>query len=302
MALPVVTSIAPSSGPIAGGTTVTIVGTDLTTPTGVSFGATAATVFGAASATEAFAVAPAHVAAAVDVTYTTAGGTSATSSADTFTYGQMLFSVAEARAFDKAQLNDVDLYPDADIVAKEAEIRQSFEDVICGIHFNPTVITDYRDANRTRQLWLTHHNPLLESPPRQITVSSVLIDGGNGVGAGHTFTPAELADLACYPDGRVIRKTLGYWISSFPYGELAVQITYTVGYATVPPDINRAALLVCVEQMTKKNLSDRLKSYSDETGSYELYMPGASNSASVYGIPEVTTILNNYAEDPVSVG
>lgn len=35
-----------------------------------------------------------------------------------------LFSVAEARAFDKAQLADAVAYPDLDITTKEAEIRE----------------------------------------------------------------------------------------------------------------------------------------------------------------------------------
>ena len=75
-------------------------------------------------------------------------------------------------------------------------------------------------------------------------------------------------------------------------------LTALVGYLTVPPNIKRAALMVAVDQLTKKNLSNRTKSYSDETGSYDMYLPG-NDPASVYGLPEVRTILNNYAEDPL---
>ncbi len=86
MAAPTVSSIAPTSGPATGGTTVIITGTDLSGATAVSFGGTAATGFTVNSATQITATAPAHAAGAVDITVTTVGGTSATSAADQFTY------------------------------------------------------------------------------------------------------------------------------------------------------------------------------------------------------------------------
>ncbi len=83
---PTVTSISPLSGPIGGGTTVTITGTNLSGATAVSFGGTAATGYTVNSATQITATAPAGSAGTVDVTVTTAGGTSATGSSDQFTY------------------------------------------------------------------------------------------------------------------------------------------------------------------------------------------------------------------------
>jgi IPT/TIG domain/Galactose oxidase, central domain/Kelch motif len=81
--LPKVTKIAPTTGPAAGATTVTITGTNLSAGT-VRFGAGAATNV-ACSATSCSATSPAGT-GTVDVTVTTAGGTSATSTADRFTY------------------------------------------------------------------------------------------------------------------------------------------------------------------------------------------------------------------------
>jgi hypothetical protein len=83
---PTVTGLAPSSGPTGGGTSVTITGTGFTGATQVSFGSIPATSFTVNSATSISAVAPAQTAGVVDVTVTTAGGTSATGSADQFTY------------------------------------------------------------------------------------------------------------------------------------------------------------------------------------------------------------------------
>jgi glutamate dehydrogenase/leucine dehydrogenase len=85
-AAPTVTSLNPTSGTAAGGTTVTIAGTNLTNATAVNFGDVAVTAFQSDTATQIVLAAPAGAAGVVDVTVTTAGGTSATSSADRFTY------------------------------------------------------------------------------------------------------------------------------------------------------------------------------------------------------------------------
>jgi len=89
VAPPTVTSVSPSTGPIAGGTSVTITGTGFTGATAVNFGATAATSFTVNSATSITATSPAGAAGTVDITVTTAGGTSATSAADQFTYNTL---------------------------------------------------------------------------------------------------------------------------------------------------------------------------------------------------------------------
>ncbi len=82
---PSVTSLAPSSGPSTGGTSVTVTGTGFTGASTVKFATTAATSFTVNSATSITATSPAG-AGTVDVTVTTPSGTSATSAADQFTY------------------------------------------------------------------------------------------------------------------------------------------------------------------------------------------------------------------------
>ena len=84
--VPTITGIAPMRGPLADGTAVTITGTNLTAATAVRFGATAATSYTVNSATQITATAPAGTAGTVDITITTAGGTSSTTVADQFTY------------------------------------------------------------------------------------------------------------------------------------------------------------------------------------------------------------------------
>ena len=92
---PAVTSISLSSGSAAGGDAVVITGTGFTGATAVKFGATDAAHFTVDSATRITASAPAGT-GVQDITVTTAGGTSATSSADRFTYA--ILPVAGATA------------------------------------------------------------------------------------------------------------------------------------------------------------------------------------------------------------
>jgi hypothetical protein len=83
-ALPSVTTIAPSTGPAAGGTAVTIAGTDFEEVTSVGFGGTPAASYTVDSDGQITAIAPASkVGGPVDVSVTTLAGTSS----GTFTYG-----------------------------------------------------------------------------------------------------------------------------------------------------------------------------------------------------------------------
>ncbi len=84
---PAITALAPDFGPVAGGTTVTITGTDLASASAVKFGEIPATSFKAESETKITAVAPAGATVgAVDVTVTTIAGTSAAVRGDRFYY------------------------------------------------------------------------------------------------------------------------------------------------------------------------------------------------------------------------
>ena len=86
---PTITSVTPSSGPTAGGSTVVIKGTGFTGLSGTSavlFGSTPATNYTVNSATQITAVTPVHDSGSVDVSVTAAGGTSSTAAADLYTF------------------------------------------------------------------------------------------------------------------------------------------------------------------------------------------------------------------------
>lgn len=83
---PTVSAILPTSGTTAGGTSIAITGTGFTGATAVKFGTTSAPHFTINGDTSITATSPAGAAGADDVRVVTPNGTSATSSADRFTY------------------------------------------------------------------------------------------------------------------------------------------------------------------------------------------------------------------------
>jgi hypothetical protein len=91
--MPTVTGISPASGSTNGGATVTITGTNLASAIAVDFGSTPASIVSDA-ADQIVATSPAESAGTVDVTVATAGGTSATSSSDRFSYAAPSFALS----------------------------------------------------------------------------------------------------------------------------------------------------------------------------------------------------------------
>jgi hypothetical protein len=84
--VPAVTSVTPDGGPTAGGTTVTVTGTNFTGATMVVFGTVAATSYTVVSSTKITAVSPPQAAAYRNIFVTTPAGTTPQSSGDAFTY------------------------------------------------------------------------------------------------------------------------------------------------------------------------------------------------------------------------
>jgi hypothetical protein len=91
--VPIVSSVSPGSGPPAGGTAVTITGSNFTGATAVDFGTTPAPSFTMISDTEITTTAPAGT-GMVDVVVLTPGGSSPTSTADQFSYAPVVASIS----------------------------------------------------------------------------------------------------------------------------------------------------------------------------------------------------------------
>lgn len=95
VAAPTLTSTSPSSGPVAGGTSVSIAGTSLTGATAVSFGGLAASSFTVNGDTSITATAPVHVAGAVDVVVVAPGGTATLTNGYTYVVPSIALSPSD---------------------------------------------------------------------------------------------------------------------------------------------------------------------------------------------------------------
>ena len=249
MAAPTITTIVPNSGPTAGGTTVTITGTGFATVTAVAFGATPAADYAILSATLLVAIAPAGT-GAVALTVTNPDGAASL----TYGYGDGLFTIAEARAFNDAALADASAYSDAEIIAFEAAFREWFERA-AAVNFIPTTHTDE-----------IHNGPgsdLLRLDWRRVTAVSAA-----SLRSGSTWTPLTVDELALVGVDSGSTCTIfwdgGYW----PSGRANVKVTYVAGHATVPALVKEAALTACAEGLPVQTVPYEATSYDAGGGSY----------------------------------
>lgn len=282
MAAPTLTSIAPASGPTAGGTVVTLVGTSLDTVTAVAFGATPASDFSALSAVLLVAVAPAGTSTA-SVKVTNPDGDSGTL-AYQFTDG--LFTAAEARAFNRGQLADESTYSDSAITSKESEIREWLTRV-CGVDFVSTTHTDeYHSGDGTAYLVLDW--------PR---VSSVTAASTRSGSTWTALTADELADLHAASDATgLLYREGSYW----PRGVRNLKLTYVAGYSAVPALVKRAALLIAVAELPTSNVPMQAESWDDGGVSVSFARGDGFNDA-WHRIPDVVKAIRLYSHRPPAV-
>lgn len=94
--VPTLSSVSPDNGPVAGGTSVTLTGTNFTDVTGVTFGGDAATNVSVVSDTSITCDTPAHAAGAVSVLATNADGSNTANSAYTYNAAAVLAALGSA--------------------------------------------------------------------------------------------------------------------------------------------------------------------------------------------------------------
>lgn len=192
-----------------------------------------------------------------------------------------LFTIAEARAFDRGQLADEARYPDAVIAEHRDRIAEDFAH-ICGVAFVPTEATVTVDGTGSDLLFVPH-----------LRVQAVMQVAVRDRTAWVAWEADALADILVLPGGMLRREFLGAW----PRGVQNIRVTYIHGYPTPPLAIKRAALKVLVSSAgaVSSNLPERATSFSDETGTFRLATPGLT-PGSWYGIPEVDRVLQDYRE------
>jgi len=201
--------------------------------------------------------------------------------------GALLFTIPEARAFDKGQLGDSTKYPDAALASTRARILDEFER-ICRMAFVPRYRRLILDGEGGRQLrlWDTRVTKIREAGLRyrgQVTPTPL--------------TTAELADLTLDYGGVVTRDSLGWW---WP-GDNNITIAYEYGYAQPPQAIRRAALILAVNQLKPTDLGDRTMSISSEAGTFRLATAGMGQG-NWFGLPLVDSVLDQYRDPLFEVG
>jgi len=203
--------------------------------------------------------------------------------------GSYIFSIAEARAFDRGQLANAATYPDSDIAAARLLITDAFQD-ICTTAFVP----------RYGESFIRH-------------------DGGfsaGDYGGWYQWSPVDRPEILMpYPFIRALREVaVSYWAQDwvvqdltamgpveltdeglirgiFPHGFL--RIRYEHGMDKVPAAIHKAALQVLLLEMIPDNLPERASSYELNGNVYRISMPDGVRKW--YGIPTVDSVLSRYA-------
>lgn len=144
-----------------------------------------------------------------------------------------IFTAAEARLYDKAQLTSSTTFPSATIEAQEVAIRGKFTQII-GVALIPTTSTEYYDGDGTDTLLLNHHMPYAESTVSPVSLTSVTVIATDDTETA--FTADELADVVKYPHKLVRRSGV------FAFGVRNIKVVYKHGYTTCPVDIKHAAM------------------------------------------------------------
>ena len=195
IASPVVTGIAPTSGPVAGGTSVVISGFNLASATAVRFG-TASAAITAETATSVTASSPAG-SGDVDVTVTTADGTSATSAADRFAYlAAPVFTSASKVAFTEGTAGRFTATASGNpipVIAMSGSLPS-------GVTFSDGILSGTATATGAFPVTFTASNGVTSDATQQFTLTIVAPP------ATAVSLTAPVVGIASTPDGS------GYWL------------------------------------------------------------------------------------------
>jgi sugar lactone lactonase YvrE len=266
---PVVTATSPSLGPLAGGTSVTMTGTGFTGASAVMFGSVPAGVFTVLSDTSITATAPAGIAGVVDIVVVTAAGTSATVTADWYTYD----SVAAQQSVSSAVLTKnhaVTAFTPVTGTGGTAPLAYSISPALpAGLSFSfstgaitgtasaastaatyAVTVTDAIGATATASFSLTVNSAVTAT---QSTASTALIfgqavgvftpvTGAGGTGAlTYSISPELPAGLSFAPSTGVVSGTAASVSAAVPYMATVTDGNGATATASFSLTVNKAA-------------------------------------------------------------
>lgn len=199
---------------------------------------------------------------------------------------EFLFSEAEARAFDNAALADVTTYPDETILGARDAIHDAFEEILA---YGLGRRWDYEllDGPGGAEAWLE---------AQEVTALAAISTRASGGSSWADFSGAELADTLVWPNGRLLRESLG----SFPAGNRNLRVSYYRGKDPIPLELKRAALTVLREHLVKSNIPARATSQTDALGTFTLSVAGRPGQW--FGLPAVDSVLSRLRRRIPGVG
>ena len=211
--------------------------------------------------------------------------------------GAVLFTVAEARAFQvggSAPLASSATYSDDTITAARARITERFER-ICGVSFIPR----YKYTTIAGVDWFSAQLP--DRPLQAVRSFETQAPGSS------TWTPYTTDQLAALQTdlsaGILTRGSLYYGTSLYTelhLPSLTVRVGYEYGYVYPPEPIREAALIATVLALKPSDVGDRTTSISSEAGTFRLATPGYGRN-SWFGIPRVDSVLTDYVENVTGI-
>lgn len=248
---------------------------------------TGATTDGTGATPRTYQLAPGATAMLDQLTATWTSSTLGTVTTEVEVVGDLLFTVAEARALGGTSasngLLDTVAYPDAVIEAARSRITESFQD-ICGVAFVPRyrrVIVDRLDGSH------------LLLPDMRVTALRSIETRERTTWTA--WTADELAEAYVTPWGGLTSE-----LARISSGSRNVRVGYEHGWERAPQDIRRAAMILARNQIVESNFSDRATGFSSDTGTYSIGQAGTQQNAwSAFrhtGYPEVDAVLNRYME------
>lgn len=194
--------------------------------------------------------------------------------------GDMLFTEAEARAYDGAAMANSSTYTDDDIRRAHDRIMDAFEDIL-GYPLGRRYFRETLDGTDEAELRLAH--PYVRSI-RQVQTRTA------GTTTWTTWTQTQIDDIAFKRWGLLRRETLGDW----PNGIQNVRVSYEAGKA-IPPEIRRAGLIVLRNTLVASNIPDRALFETNSFGQFRLATANPERGWH-FGLPEADAILNRQRE------
>lgn len=190
--------------------------------------------------------------------------------------GDLLFTLAEARAFDNGAMASQVTYSDDALLRFRDAITDKFEDIL-GFPPGRRYRREIHDGDGGPCLWVNEHVGVTTLRAAALRTA--------GSSTWTALTAAELADCIVRANGEIVRETQGYWTK----GTANVRVSYECSDLPIPGELRRAGLLVLRKLVVPSPIDMSVTQQVSEIGTFVYSQPGMKGS--YVGIPEVDEIL-----------